>query len=165
MDMKFCPWCGEGLVTVQIDGKPRLSCTSKTCEYVLWDNPTPVVAAITEVDGNVVLARNKEWPEKMFGLITGFLERGENPDEGVLREVKEELGLKGRIESFVGYYSFLEMNQLILAFHVKAEGEIVIGKELDEIKLIRPEKLRPWRFGTGLAIKDWLEIRKAAGTK
>ncbi|MCJ7685476.1 MAG: NUDIX hydrolase, partial [Desulfobacteraceae bacterium] len=93
----------------------------------------------------------------------GFLERGETPDEGVLREVKEELGLEGRIESFVGYYSFLEMNQLILAFHVKGEGEIIIGMELDEIKLIRPEKLRPWRFGTGLAIKDWLETRKAGG--
>jgi NAD+ diphosphatase len=165
MDMKFCSWCGEGLVPVQIDGKPRLSCASKTCEYVFWDNPTPVVAAITELDGNIVLARNKEWPEKVFGLITGFLERGETPDEGVLREVKEELGLEGRVESFVGYYSFPEMNQLILAFHIKAEGEILIGEELEEIKLIRPEKLRPWRFGTGLAIKDWLEARKAASIK
>lgn len=150
-------------MTVQIDGVPRLGCTSDTCEYVHWENPTPVVAAITELDGKVVLARNKEWPEKMFGLITGFLERGETPDEGVLREVQEELGLEGRIESFVGYYSFFEMNQLILAFYVKAEGEIVLGKELEEIKLISPEKLRPWRFGTGLAIKDWLETRKVAG--
>ena len=40
--------------------------------------------------------------------------------------------MEGRIESFVGYYSFLKMNgQLILAFHVKAEGEIIIGEELD----------------------------------
>jgi len=126
MDMKFCPWCGEGLMTAQIDGKRRLTCISETCDYVLWDNPTPVVAAITELDGHIVLARNKEWPEKMFGLITGFLERGETPHEGVLREVKEELGLEGKIESFVGYYSFFQMNQLILAFHDFRPSKIIV---------------------------------------
>ena len=162
MDLKFCPLCGEKLATDQIDGRPRLGCTSETCEYVFWDNPTPVVAAITELEGNVILVRNHGWPEKMFGLVTGFLEKGETPEEGVLREVGEELGLEGRVESFVGYYPFFEMNQLILAFHIKAHGEIVKGEELDQIKLINPEKLRPWPFGTGLAIKDWLETKQAA---
>jgi len=159
MEMKFCPWCGEELVTDQIDGRPRLGCTSETCEYVFWDNPTPVVAAITELEGNIVLVRNHGWRKKMFGLVTGFLEKGETPEQGVLREVKEELGLNGNIESLVGHYSFFEMNQLILAFHVKAEGDITIGDELAEIKLISPENLRPWSFGTGFAIKDWLKTR------
>ena len=163
--MRFCPLCGKELVTAQVDGRPRLSCSSDTCEYVFWENPTPVVAAITELDGNVVLVRNEGWPEKMFGLVTGFLEKGETPEDGVLREVREELGLEGEIESFVGYYSFFDMNQLILAFHVKAKGEILKGEELAQVKLISPEKLRPWRFGTGLAIQDWLEVRKAASTK
>ncbi|MFH1243311.1 MAG: NUDIX domain-containing protein [Pseudomonadota bacterium] len=162
MEMKFCPWCGKELVTAQVDGRARLGCSSDECDYVFWENPTPVVASITELDGDVVLVRNKGWPEKMFGLVTGFLEKGETPQDGVLREVKEELGLEGEIESFVGYYSFFEMNQLILAFHVKAQGEIVKGKELDQIKLISPERLRPWRFGTGLAIKKWLDARIAS---
>jgi ADP-ribose pyrophosphatase YjhB (NUDIX family) len=131
---------------------------------VFWDNPTPVVAAIVEFDGEVVLVRNKEWPEKMFGLVTGFLEKGESPEEGILREVKEELGLEGRIEDFVGYYSFFQMNQLILAFHVKAQGKIVLGEELAEIKSVMPNKLRPWRFGTGYAVQDWLDKKKTTGT-
>ncbi len=165
MEMNFCPWCGEELATDQIDRRPRLGCTSETCEYVFWDNPTPVVAAITELKGNVVLVRNHGWREKMFGLVTGFLEKGETPKQGILREVKEELGLNGNIESLVGHYSFFEMNQLILAFHVKAEGDITIGDELAEIKLISPEKLRPWSFGTGFAIKDWLENRQTENAK
>lgn len=164
MEMKFCPWCGGELEIAQIDERPRLGCTREICEYVFWDNPAPVVAAITELDNNIVLVRNKGWPEKMFGLVTGFLEKGETPDQGVLREVKEELDLEGRIESFVGYYSFFEMNQLILAFHIKARGDITLGKELAQIKLVSPEKLRPWPFGTGHAIKDWLETRKASKT-
>jgi NAD+ diphosphatase len=160
MAMKFCPECGGDLTVAEIDGVQRLSCGSGTCSYVYWENPTPVVAAIVEHHGNVVLVRNKGWPEKMFGLVTGFLEKGETPDDGVLREVREELGLEGRIESFIGYYSFFQMNQLILAFHVKAEGRIVLGEELEDIKPVPPERLRPWRFGTGYAVMDWLKKRE-----
>jgi NAD+ diphosphatase len=56
------------------------------------------------------------------------------------------------------------MNQLILAFHVRVRGEIVLGEELAEVKMLSPQKLRPWAFGTGHAVKDWLEKRKTAAT-
>ena len=162
--MKFCPLCGSGLGMTEIDGRERLGCPSERCDYVFWDNPTPVVAAIVELDGEVILVRNRAWPEKIFGLVTGFLEKGESPEEGILREVREELGIQGKIYDFVGYYSFFEMNQLILAFYVKAQGKIVLGEELIEMKAVRPEKLRPWRFGTGYAVQDWLDRRNATGT-
>ena len=157
--MKFCPQCRSDLVSVEIDGKPRQKCPSPSCGFVFWNNPTPVLAAIVEMDGVVVLIRNKGWPEKLFGLPSGFLEQGETPDQGILREVKEELGVDGRIVEFVGYYSFFEQNQLILAFHVKGEGDITKGDELAEIKLVPIERLRPKPFGTGLALLDWLKRR------
>lgn len=160
--VKFCPQCGSELTSSQVDGKTRPTCTSASCDYVYWDNPTPVVAAIVERDGLVILARNKAWPRKMFGLVTGFLEKGETPEAGVLREVEEELGLEGEIVDFVGYYSFFQMNQLILVFHVRVWGEIVLGEELAEIKSLSPDKLRPWPIGTGPAVRDWLEARKAS---
>ena len=98
----------------------------------------------------------------MFGLITGFLEAGETPEEGVLREVKEELGLDGTIVDFIGNYAFYDMNQLIMALHVVVEGQITLGEELAEFKEIAPEKLRPWPLGTGLAVSDWLKRRNAS---
>jgi len=49
---------------------------------------------------------------------------------------------------------------LLLVFHVTAAGEIVLGKELEAHKLIQANALKPWPFGTGLALKDWLEARK-----
>ena len=82
--MKFCPLCAHELKEVEIDGKPRLSCRAETCDYVYWNNPTPVIAALVERDGEVILARNKSWSQKMFGLITGFLEEGETPETGIL---------------------------------------------------------------------------------
>ncbi|HYA93659.1 MAG TPA: NUDIX hydrolase [Thermodesulfobacteriota bacterium] len=160
-EFKYCPLCGKGLTKDTVDGKDVLCCMSNYCGYVFWDNPLPVVAAIVEMDGEVVLARNKEWPEKMFGLITGFLEKGETPETAVKREVKEELGLDAEIMEFVGVYSFFERNQLIIAYQLSAAGEIKLGDELAEIKRIPVDKLKPWPFGTGHAVRDWLERRSA----
>jgi len=158
-DMTFCPKCATHLVTRSIAGRDRLACPSPSCDYVHWDNPIPVVAAIVEIDGKVALTRAKDWPEKWRGLVAGFLEKGETPEVGVLREVREELGLDGQIVAFLGMYSFLEMNQLILAFHVQAEGTVTPGDELESVRLVSPEEIRPWPLGTGPALKDWLRSR------
>lgn len=157
----FCLRCGSALVERAIGGLPRRACPDAACGYVFWDNPLPVLAGLVERDGLIVLARNRAWPEKMFGLVTGFLERDETPEEGVAREVKEELGLATRAVSLIGVYPFLRKNEIILAYHVVAAGEIALNEELAEFRLVPPEKLRPWDFGTGLAIRDWL-ARKTA---
>jgi len=160
--MKFCPECGASLEMAEVEGKQRLRCGS--CTFVHWDNPVPVVAAIVEHEGDVVLVRSKGWPEKMFGLVTGFLERGETTEQGVLREVREELGLEATIAGFIGLYHFFEMNQLIVAYHVKASGTIALGDELAGMKRVPPAKLRPWPMGTGRAVADWLERRRGPST-
>ena len=161
MSAHFCPQCGQPLQTAEIHGQPRQRCNAADCGYIHWDNPVPVVAAIVEVDGAVILARNQGWPEKMFGLITGFLEKGETPDDAVLREVREELGLRAETAHFIGYYPFFEMNQLILAFHVPARGDITLNEELAAIKRVPVERLKPWTIGTGPAVRDWLARRPA----
>lgn len=156
----FCPQCGAGLVEREMGGLERKVCPAPDCGYVYWNNPIPVVAAIVEVDDCVLLGRNREWPEKMFGLITGFLEAGETPENGVVREVKEELGLDAQLQEMVGIYSSFEQNQIIFAYHLCAEGEPVLGEELAEYKAVPIKKLRPWPFATGLAVRDWLQKRR-----
>ncbi|HMK75651.1 MAG TPA: NUDIX hydrolase [Thermodesulfobacteriota bacterium] len=160
-EFRYCPLCGKSLTKSTMDGKEVLCCASSDCGYVFWDNPIPVVAAIVEMDGRIVLARNKEWPGKIFGLVTGFLEKGETPETAVKREVKEELGIDSEMRELVGVYSFFERNQLIIAYHLSATGEIKLGDELAEVKSIPIDKLKPWPFGTGHAVRDWLERRSA----
>ena len=109
-----------------------------------------------EYEGEILLARAKGWPDKWFGLITGFLERDETPEEGIVREVREELGLTAVVASLVGVYTFVERNELIIAYHVHAHGTIELGVELEAVKSVARDRLRPWPFGTGLAVKDWL---------
>ena len=154
----FCPRCAGPLATRDLAGLPRRACTF--CDFVHWDNPAPVVAALVERDGLIVLARNHAWPEKSFGLITGFLERDETPEQAVAREVKEEINLDADGVRLIGVYPFARKNEVIIAYHVAAKGEIALNEELAEYRLIAPEKLRPWEFGTGLAVADWLDRRQ-----
>ena len=158
---RFCPQCGGVLVPRDAGGLPRPTCPDAACGFVLWDNPVPVVAALVEYEGRVVLARNVAWPENAFGLVTGFLERDEAPEHAVAREVTEELGLVVTAVRLVGLYPFSRMNQLLIAYHVVAQGRIVLNEELAEVRLIEPGRLRPWDFGTGLAVADWLKSRVA----
>lgn len=162
-NLNYCPRCAAPLVQRDLGGIPRQVCSVPDCGFVFWNNPVPVVAAIVETAQGVVLVRNKGWPEKMFGLVTGFLEPGESPDEGVLREVEEETGLAARIQQFLGNYPFHRANQLLICYHLIAEGEPMAGEELAELRVIPVQRLRPWEFGTGLALKDWLAGRGSTG--
>lgn len=156
-EYKFCPLCATELESRDDAGRVRLACP--TGHWTHWDNPLPVVAALVEIDGKVLLARNAAWPEKMFALITGFMERGETPEQAVQRELKEETNLDAEHVSLIGVYEFIRKNELILAYHVKASGEVRLSEELVDFRLVEPAKLRPWRAGTGFAMADWMRAR------
>lgn len=159
--MKYCPECASVLELKRIDGLERKACASPGCSFVHWDNPVPVVAALVQYHGEVVLARNSQWPVGMFSLITGYLEKNETPEEAAVREVREEIGLDGKVQDFIGCYSFAEKNQVILAHWVVATGELNTGSEIAEVKLLSREKLGRWRFErlplTSKITKHWLE--------
>ncbi|HYE00341.1 MAG TPA: NUDIX domain-containing protein [Alphaproteobacteria bacterium] len=154
---RFCRDCGAPLAATA-DG--RLACTA--CGRRDYDSPIPVVAGIVEHEGSVLLVRARGWPEDWFGLVTGFLERGEAPDEGIRREVREELGLEPGPATLIGAYPFPEMNQVVIAYHLTAAGTVALSDELAACKPIPVHKLRPWPFATGRAVADWLARRGAA---
>ena len=154
---QFCPLCALPLSERHESGRIRLGCPKG--HWTHWDNPLPVLAALVEFEGRILLARNAAWPERRFALVTGFLERDETPEQGIARELKEETNLDAEAVSLIGVYEFMRKNELIIAFHVKATGDIQLSEELVEFRLIAPEKLRPWRAGTGHAVADWMRAR------
>jgi NADH pyrophosphatase NudC (nudix superfamily) len=163
-DYRFCPRCATplALITAAEDGgdKARLRCAA--CHWTHWNNPTPVLAAVVEcVDrgGLLLLARNAAWTGRMFALITGFMEAGETAEEGITREVAEETALTVKKLKLIGVYDFQRMNQVIIAYHAQAEGEIRLSPELVEYKLLEPRDARCWPAGTGYALADWLRAR------
>ena len=161
---RYCPHCTTELapIAAEEDGGSKVRLRCPACGFTHWNNPTPVLAAViecTDRDGRLLLARNAAWSGRMFGLVTGFMEAGESPQEGIAREVAEETALAVDALSIIGVYDFQRMNQVIIAYHALAHGEIVLSPELAEYRLFRPEEVRCWRAGTGYALADWLRAR------
>ena len=161
---KFCPTCATALQLLSHDedggAKTRLRCPA--CGWTHWNNPTPVLAAVIELadrEGQLLLARNAAWSGKMFGLITGFMEAGETPEAGIKREVAEETSLVVDKLQLIGVYDFQRMNQVIIAYHALARGDIRLSPELAEYRLFEPGAVRCWPAGTGYALADWLTSR------
>jgi NADH pyrophosphatase NudC (nudix superfamily) len=137
--------------------KARLRCAA--CGYTHWNNPTPVLAAVVEVEGKILLAQNAAWPGKMFALITGFMEAGETPQEGIAREIKEETNLETTALDLIGVYDFKRMNQVIIAYHAVCHGEVKLSPELVDYRLYEFDQLKCWPAGTGYALADWLRSK------
>lgn len=158
-EFKFCPLCAHGLSEIQRAEDAlevtRLRCAS--CGWTHWNNPTPVLAGIVQWNGKILLARNAAWQTGRFALIAGFMEAQETPQEGIAREVREETGLEVKAWTLVGVYDFQIKNQVLIVYHLIAEGEIRLSAELAEYKLIDPQDLVCWPRGTGYALADWLK--------
>ncbi len=158
---RYCPDCATPLALIAAEEdaglKERLRCPA--CGFTHWNNPVPVLAAIIEYHGQVLLARNAAWPGKMFALITGFMEAGETPQAGIAREIKEETNLDTSALDLVGVYDFQRMNQVIIAYHAVCEGSVRLSPELVDWRLYELAELKCWPAGTGYALADWLRSR------
>jgi NADH pyrophosphatase NudC (nudix superfamily) len=162
-DAKYCPHCGQLLSQQQVDGRERPSCA--LCGYVFWDTPVPVVAAIVEREGSVLLARKREWPPGRWALFAGFPEAGETMEEAILREVHEEADLEAKVLGLIGVYSLPHRNQVFIVYRLSVEvGEVNVGEELEAIRAFRRDELAgvlehlPPEAGAARALRDWLQI-------
>ena len=144
--MKYCSECGTALEVRYIDGYDRYACSREECSYIHWNNPVPVVAALVLCNDKYIIARNVAWSEGIFSVITGFLEQEEEPEEAVIREVAEELGVDGKIVRHIGNYGFKKRNQVIMCYEVEACGQIALNHELLEYKALTPEELLDYDF-------------------
>jgi NADH pyrophosphatase NudC (nudix superfamily) len=157
-DWKFCPQCATALqaLTEVEDSGPRTRLRCPACRWTHWNNPTPVLAAVVQYRDQILLARNAAWPAKVYALITGFMEAGETPQDGIRRELKEETHLDAQEINLIGVYDFQRMNQVIIAYHVRAEGEVKLSPELVDWRLYAYDQVKCWPAGTGFALADWL---------
>jgi 8-oxo-dGTP diphosphatase len=98
---RFCPRCGAPLRTKQVGDRQRLACSR--CDYILYRNPAPAVAAIIPQGQRIVLVRRAEEPRRGdWCLPAGFLELDESPEECAVRETREETGLNIRVRELFG---------------------------------------------------------------
>jgi ADP-ribose pyrophosphatase YjhB (NUDIX family) len=95
---KFCPRCAA---PVRREAR-RAVCDA--CGFVAYANSAPTASAVlVDEQGRVLLARRGVEPELgKWDLPGGFLEEGEEPLDGLRRELHEETGLEVEPLSFLG---------------------------------------------------------------
>jgi len=160
--MIYCPKCANTLIERPVDGSVRKTCSLPECGFVHWDNPIPGVAGLVQYDNNIILARNTKWPGGLFSIITGFLEKNEMPEAAVARELKEELGLECDVQALIGHYPFPEMNQILIAYWLNGSGNLNLGEEIAETKIVSLDSLKHYDFTplylTEKIVKDWFQV-------
>jgi 8-oxo-dGTP diphosphatase len=96
-----------------------------------------------------------------WDLPGGFLEPGEHPEAGVVRELREETGLEVRPRRLIGVYMDVYGPDQEPTINLTYECEVVGGQQraaddVAEVGWFRPEELPRLAFGHGdRVLADW----------
>lgn len=119
--MPACPNCAHR--GAEPGREPALRCDR--CGWYWYPNPRPTAAVIIErtADGErefLLLRRAVEPASGWWDLPAGFLEPRETPDEGALREAREEAGFAVELTGLIGAYASRESNTVVFAYTARA---------------------------------------------
>lgn len=139
MTYQYCPKCGNNPLKEIWEGEHRRE-QCPACGFVFYFNPKPAVGAIITQGDKVLLNKRAEDPFKGYWDVPGgFLEQGELPEQGVKREIREELNIEielhGVLGNFVDFYGpggDATLNTYYLA--TVASGEPKAGPEAESIE-------------------------------
>lgn len=147
---KYCHSCGGPLTEKHIEDRLRLFCES--CRKPIYENPVPATAAVVLNDKKQLLLvkRNVEPKAGEWCLPGGFLEMGESPEEGTLRELEEETGIGGEIDHWAGnvlgsnkIYEWVLVNGYKIKNH---HGTLRPGDDCDEVAFFDIDTMPPIAF-------------------
>jgi ADP-ribose pyrophosphatase YjhB (NUDIX family) len=135
--IQYCFGCGAKLIDKELEGRVRKFCPQ--CGSINYRNPIPSVAVvITDDQGRLLLTKRSVEPGKgLWCLPGGFMELGETPEDTIIRETREETGLKvipqGIIDACAKIGGF-HGDVLILGYRCEiAGGELQAGDDADAV--------------------------------
>lgn len=149
----YCPCCGSDKFVVN-------NVKSKRCEdcgFVLYFNAiAATVALIVNSRGQLLVARRAKEPAKgTLDLPGGFADSMETAEEGVMREVAEETGLRVSKTEYLFslpnkyLYSGFEEHTLDLFFRCETDEETLpaANDDVEQLMWIALCDIRPEEFG------------------
>jgi len=149
--MQYCTECGHVLQKKEIEGYLRFVCPR--CRKIHYQNPLPVVAAVITNNGKeqvLLIKRGIEPGRGKWALPGGFVEKDESPSQAILREIREEIGVEGKVEGLIGVYQAktrLYGNAVIIGYKVASlSRSFSPGKEVEEIRFFPSSKVPSLAF-------------------
>jgi len=132
-----CPYCGNGLIHKNHEGCSRLFCGH--CLEPIYENPIPATCLVVVDDQErLLLVKRSVEPKKGWWCLPGgYMELGETPEAGAVRELSEETGLSGNIRRLLGVTSNpsdLYHTVLMVGYHVRSfTGTLQAGDDAADI--------------------------------
>ena len=135
----YCGVCGEPLEDHPVEVARR--CTA--CGHMEYPAISPAVIVRVEKEGKILLARHVQRIPDLYTCLAGYLEVGESAEDGVRREVREEVGIDVDQIRYAGSQPWPYPNQLMLAFKARwASGELALqAEEIAEARWFDPAEL------------------------
>ena len=122
---QYCGTCGHKMIWHSPISK---QCTH--CQKQIWPSPAPAIIVLIHRGKEVLLVHAKNFRGDFFGLVAGFVETGENLEEAVIREVKEETGLSIKNLRYFGSQPWPYPFGLMLGFNADYDsGELHLQYE------------------------------------
>src|ERR1700733_2007154 len=131
---KFCGVCGYATVPERAGHVIR--CTNPTCGHEFFPRIDPAIIVLVTDGERALLGRQASWPPGRYSTIAGFVEPGESLEDAVLREVREETGVRVQRVDYHSSQPWPFPSSLMLGFHAQAEpgAQIEVGGELEDAR-------------------------------
>ena len=162
---KFCPKCSSGLNLTRTHESHQKRLVCQRCGFVFYQNSAPTVSAIFIKNNKILLTKRAVPPLKNYwDWPGGFLEYGEEPIQGLKREMKEELGVNVKVGkilyAYTGEYHKNEATFNVFYAATLGKGKLKPADDIAGIKWYPVNKLPKLAFGerVGEIIDAWREI-------
>lgn len=132
---KFCSRCGSP--TRHSDTERALVCTDENCKFIKYPTISPSVIVLIR-DGNRALLTKYALAHSSYNryaLVAGYVETSETPEETVMREVKEEVGLKVKNIHYYKSQPWPLSNALLLGFYCDLDGSDEVTLDVNELSV------------------------------
>lgn len=141
LEMKHCMQCGSELVLKELkdEGMVPYCPTCKDFRFPVFNVAVSMVILNETKDETLLI---KQYGKDSYILVAGYVNKGEDAEDAVIREVKEEMGLDVQALSFNHSHYFSKSNTLMLNFTAIVEGKSHPNWEIDSYAWFPLEQAR-----------------------
>ena len=135
----FCSICGNRNSFNIKEGAFECDCNKAPT----YPSISPCIITLIHDEDRILLGRSKFFPENMYSTLAGFIEAGENAEEALIREVKEEVNVEVSEIKYYSSQSWPFPAQLMLGYFCKYKaGEIILNDdELEDARWFNIKEL------------------------